>query len=73
MPELSTASFRRIAILGTGLMGGSFGLAAKRYIPDAHIVGYDREPTIEQARARGAIDLCESFGRGLPAPSTCLS
>jgi prephenate dehydrogenase len=56
MAELSTASFRSIAILGTGLMGGSFGLALRRYIPDAHIVGYDREPAIEQARARGAID-----------------
>jgi len=36
------AEFRRIAIVGTGLIGGSFGLAAERACPSASFVAYDR-------------------------------
>ena len=56
MPDPATPPFRKVAIFGTGLIGGSFGLALRRCIPDAQIFGYDREPALEQARARGAID-----------------
>jgi prephenate dehydrogenase len=47
--------FRRIAIVGTGLMGGSFGLALLREFPAASVVGFDRADVVEAAKARGAI------------------
>jgi prephenate dehydrogenase len=55
MTENSAAAFHRVAILGTGLIGGSFALALRRHLPDARIVGFDRETVLEQALARGAI------------------
>jgi prephenate dehydrogenase len=47
--------FRRVAIIGTGLIGGSFGLAVRREFPAAAVVGFDRPGVIERALARGAI------------------
>jgi threonine dehydrogenase-like Zn-dependent dehydrogenase len=45
----------RIAIVGTGLIGASVGLAAKR--GGARVVGFDAEPsTAEAAAERGAVD-----------------
>jgi prephenate dehydrogenase len=38
----SELPFHQIAILGTGLIGGSFALAVRRHFPSARIVGYDR-------------------------------
>jgi prephenate dehydrogenase len=52
MPELA---FRRIAILGTGLIGGSFGLALRRAYPQAAVVGWDHPEIVERARAIGAV------------------
>jgi prephenate dehydrogenase len=52
MPELG---FRRVAILGTGLIGGSFGLALRRAYPHATVVGWDRTEIAERARAIGAV------------------
>ncbi|MEM6645814.1 MAG: prephenate dehydrogenase [Bacteroidota bacterium] len=49
-------SFDRIAILGVGLIGGSFGLAWKRAFPESTIVGYDRPEVLDRAEAKGAID-----------------
>ena len=49
------APFARVAILGTGLIGGSFGLAVRRHFPDLQITGWDREEVLRQAVARGAI------------------
>lgn len=46
----------RIAILGTGLIGGSLGLAWRQYRGDCFIVGYDRPAVLETAAERGAID-----------------
>lgn len=46
----------RIAILGTGLIGGSLGLAWKHRRPGVTIVGHDRPEVLERAEARGAID-----------------
>lgn len=49
-----TVSFRRVAVIGTGLIGGSFALALRKHFPYISLVGYDRAG--EQARARGAVD-----------------
>jgi prephenate dehydrogenase len=47
--------FRQIAIIGTGLIGGSFGLALRRELPGAVVFGYDRAEVLARAKARGAI------------------
>jgi len=47
--------FSRVAILGTGLIGGSFGLALRKHFPDISIVGFDRPETLQAAFARGAV------------------
>ncbi len=47
---------RQITIIGTGLIGGSFALAARQAGFSGGLVGCDREPVLEQARRRGAID-----------------
>jgi prephenate dehydrogenase len=46
----------RIAILGTGLIGGSLGLAWRERRPDCTILGHDRPEVLDAAAARGAID-----------------
>jgi prephenate dehydrogenase len=51
----SAVPFSRVAILGTGLIGGSFGLALRKHSPDISIVGFDRAETLQAARARGAV------------------
>ncbi|MGA9143502.1 MAG: prephenate dehydrogenase [Candidatus Acidiferrales bacterium] len=47
--------FRCVAILGTGLIGGSFALALRRELPAAAIIGFDRADVLQRAKARGAI------------------
>ena len=49
------AEYSRIAILGTGLIGGSFGLALRREFPAVRVVGSDRTDVLERAKAHGAI------------------
>ena len=49
-------AIRQITIIGTGLIGGSFGLALKKRRFPGRIVGCDRAPVLEQARDKGAID-----------------
>jgi prephenate dehydrogenase len=49
-------AIRQITIIGTGLIGGSLGLALRKHKFPGRIVGCDREATIEKARQRGAID-----------------
>jgi prephenate dehydrogenase len=46
-------AIRQITIIGTGLIGGSFGLALKKGRFSGRI---DRAPVLEQARNKGAID-----------------
>jgi prephenate dehydrogenase len=46
----------RATILGTGLIGGSFALALRKYATDLHIAGWDRPEIVNQARSRNAID-----------------
>nr|HEV7954998.1 prephenate dehydrogenase/arogenate dehydrogenase family protein [Candidatus Acidoferrales bacterium] len=55
MTENSAAAFHRVAILGTGLIGGSFALAVRRHLPDARVVGFDREEILAEARTRDVI------------------
>ena len=47
---------RQITIIGTGLIGGSLGLALRKKKFAGRIIGCDREGTLEKARMRGAID-----------------
>src|SRR6266852_3696746 len=47
---------RQITIIGTGLIGGSFGLALKKRRFPGRIVGCDRAPVLKQARDKGTID-----------------
>src|ERR1700726_4812711 len=49
-------AIRQITIFGTGLIGGSLGLALRKHKFAGRIVGCDREGTLERARMRGAID-----------------
>ena len=50
---------QRAAILGTGLIGGSFAKALRRYTPDMHIAGWDREDVAQELKNSGVAD--ESF------------
>src|SRR6266568_4665236 len=47
---------KQITIVGTGLIGGSFGLAIKKHGFRGRVIGCDREPVLERARQMGAID-----------------
>jgi prephenate dehydrogenase len=49
-------SIRQITIVGTGLIGGSLGLALKKHGFTGRIIGCDRAPVLERAHAKGAID-----------------
>ncbi len=46
----------RATILGTGLIGGSFGLALHKYTTDICISGWDRPEIVREAQSRAAID-----------------
>ncbi len=49
--------FQRIGIYGVGLIGGSLGLAFKRFNPSLRILGIGRDPgRLKTARRLGAID-----------------
>lgn len=50
------AAPRRVALVGTGLIGGSVGLAFRR--AGVEVIGFDRDPVrAEQARDAGVVDL----------------
>jgi prephenate dehydrogenase len=53
----------RVTILGTGLIGGSFALALRKYTTDMHIAGWDRPDITREAKTRGALD--EAFSGDL--------
>jgi prephenate dehydrogenase len=48
--------FKRVAIFGVGLIGGSLGLALKRLDPSIDILGVDDPKILRLARKRGAVD-----------------
>ncbi len=58
--------FKHIAIIGVGLVGGSFALAVRRAGFSGRITGWDTKAVLDEARARGVIDdvedSFESFG-----------
>lgn len=47
---------RQITIIGTGLIGGSFGLALKKHGFRGRIIGCDRAPVLQRARKAGIFD-----------------
>jgi prephenate dehydrogenase len=53
-------AIRQITIIGTGLIGGSFGLALKKRRFRGRIVGCDREPVLKRAQKLSVIDEGES-------------
>lgn len=55
-------TFRRIAIIGLGLQGGSIGLAVGEYLPGARTTGFDLDPaTRRRAAERGLTDrVCDT-------------
>jgi len=52
----STVPFRRVAILGTGLIGGSFALALRRQFPTLSLAGYSRGGSAKRAQTLGVVD-----------------
>jgi prephenate dehydrogenase len=46
----------RVTILGTGLIGGSFALALRKYVSDVHVSGWDRPEVIREARKMRIVD-----------------
>jgi prephenate dehydrogenase len=51
----SKNGFAAVAVLGTGLIGGSFALALRAAFPRVHITGWDRPEVSRQAVERGAV------------------
>ena len=46
---------QRVAVLGTGLIGGSFALALRKFTPDIQVYGWDRAEVVNEAHARSAV------------------
>jgi prephenate dehydrogenase len=46
----------RIAVLGTGLIGGSFALAVRQVLPGIRIAGWDKPGVLERALELGVVD-----------------
>ena len=57
---MSPHLIRRVAILGTGLIGGSFALALKKYLTDVFIHGWDRPGVAHEAHGRHMVDQSSS-------------
>jgi len=49
-------AFKQVTIIGTGLIGGSLGLALKKRHLAGRVVGCDRAPVLERAQGCGAIE-----------------
>jgi prephenate dehydrogenase len=52
----STVPFRRVAIIGTGLIGGSFALALREIFSSISLVGFSRSGSCDRAREAGVVD-----------------
>lgn len=61
---MSPHLIRRVAVVGTGLIGGSFALALRKYCTDLHISGWDRPEVSQAAKTGGAFDetFCGELG-----------
>jgi prephenate dehydrogenase len=56
VPSLNApVPFARIAVIGTGLIGGSFALAFRANFPNITVVGFDQPEVASRALARGAL------------------
>ena len=53
---MTTHLIRRVTILGTGLIGGSFALALRKNLHDIHISGWDRPEVVREPQVRRAFD-----------------
>src|SRR2546430_17701228 len=53
---MSAHLIHRVAILGTGLIGGSFAMALRKYATDVHISGWDRPEVVSSEQVKGAFD-----------------
>jgi prephenate dehydrogenase len=53
---MTTHLINRVAVLGTGLIGGSFALALRKYATDLHISGWDRHDVARAAQASGGFN-----------------
>src|SRR5712672_339627 len=60
----------RVTILGTGLIGGSFALALRKYATEMHISGWDRLDVLREAHSRDAVDEIFSGYLALPIAAT---
>ena len=62
--------FRKVALIGVGLIGGSFAMALRRAGAAVSIVGVDRDAqALERATALGVIDTAaESASAGRRPP-----
>jgi prephenate dehydrogenase len=56
---------RRVTILGTGLIGGSFALALRKNLTDISISGWDRPEVVREKEVRNAFDETFSGNLGL--------
>ncbi|HEY4710479.1 MAG TPA: prephenate dehydrogenase/arogenate dehydrogenase family protein [Candidatus Acidoferrales bacterium] len=52
----STVPFHRVAIIGTGLIGGSFALALREIFSTISLVGFSRSGSCDRARDAGVVD-----------------
>jgi cyclohexadieny/prephenate dehydrogenase len=55
-------SFRRVAIIGLGLIGGSIGLAVRQHLQSVTTTGYDSDPKVRRRAAERALTdtICDS-------------
>jgi prephenate dehydrogenase len=60
---MSEHLIRRVTILGTGLIGGSFALALRKGLTDISISGWDRPEVVREKEVRNVFD--ETFSGGL--------
>jgi prephenate dehydrogenase len=51
-----THLINRVSILGTGLIGGSFALALRKYTEGIHVTAWDRPDIVARAKESGAAD-----------------
>jgi prephenate dehydrogenase len=56
---------RRVTILGTGLIGGSFALALRKNLTDISVSGWDRPEVVREKEVRNAFDETFSGNLGL--------
>lgn len=52
---MSSHLISRVTILGTGLIGGSFALALRKFTSSMHVAGWDRAEVVRQAYSRQVI------------------